>query len=91
MVFHYLSNILYFSLYVCAQPVSHVRFWIVACEARLSVGLARQEYPSGLPFPAPEDLPDPGMEPMSLESPVLAGGFFTTEPLGKSLLLISIC
>ena len=40
----------------------------------------RQEYWSGLPFPSPGDLPDPGIE---LASPVLAGGFFTTEPLGK--------
>ena len=37
-------------------------------------------YWSGLPFPPPGDLPDPGMEPTS---PALAGGFFTTEPLGK--------
>ena len=40
----------------------------------------RQEYWSGLPFPPPEDLPDPGIE---LTSPALAGGFFTTEPPGK--------
>ena len=58
--------------------------WAVARQAPLSVGFSRQEYSSGLPFAAPGDLPDPGMEPMSLESPVLAGRFFTTEPLGKS-------
>ena len=40
----------------------------------------RQEYWSGLPFPPPGDLPNPGIEP---RSPVLAGGFFTTEPPGK--------
>ena len=39
-----------------------------------------QEYWSGLPFPSLEDLPDPGLEPVSSE---LAGGFFTTEPAGK--------
>ena len=38
---------------------------------------------SGLPFPSPEHLPDPGMEPVSLVSPALAGGSFTTEPSGK--------
>ena len=38
---------------------------------------------SGLPFPSPGDLPDPGTEPVSLLSPTLAGGFFTTEPPGK--------
>ena len=44
------------------------------------MGFPRQEYWSGLPFPSPGDLPDPGME---LASPALAGGFFTTEPPGK--------
>ena len=44
--------------------------------------ISRQEYWSGLPFPAPEDLPDPGIEPTSLASSALAGGFFTTEPPG---------
>ena len=42
-----------------------------------------QEYWSGLPFPPPGDLPDPGIEPASSVSPALAGGFFTTEPLQK--------
>ena len=44
------------------------------------MGFPRQEYWSGLPFPSPEDLPDPGIEPVS---PALAGGFFTAEPPGK--------
>ena len=39
---------------------------------------SRQEYWSGLPFPLPGDLPDPGIEPKSLKSPALPGGFFTT-------------
>ena len=39
-----------------------------------------QEYWSGLPFPPPGNLPDPGSEPVS---PALAGGFFATEPPGK--------
>ena len=52
----------------------------IACQPPLSVGFSRQEYLSGLPFPSPGDLPDPGTEP---ESPALAGGFFTTEPPGK--------
>ena len=41
------------------------------------MGFPRQEYWSGLPFPTPGDLPDPGVEPVSLVSPALAGGFFT--------------
>ena len=49
------------------------------------MGFSRQEYWSGLPFPSPGDLPGPGIEPMSLVSPTLAGGFFfTTAPLGIS-------
>ena len=55
----------------------------VAHQAPLSVGLSRQEYWSGLPFPIPGDLPDPGVEPASLASPALAGRFFTTEPPGS--------
>ena len=39
---------------------------------------SRQEYWSMLPFPTPGDLPDPGIKPTSLESPALAGGFFST-------------
>ena len=42
------------------------------------MGFSRQEYWSGMPFPLPGDLPDPGIEPMSLISPALASGFFTT-------------
>ena len=45
----------------------------------LSMGFSRQEYCSGLPFPSPGDLPDPGIEPVSLRSLALAGGFFTTR------------
>ena len=54
--------------------------WTVACQASPSMGFSRQEYWSGLPFPSPGDLPDPGMEH---RSPALAGGFFTSEPPGK--------
>ena len=43
----------------------------------------RQPYRNGLPFPPPEDLPDPGIKPVSLESPALASGLFTTEPPEK--------
>ena len=43
------------------------------------MGFPRQEYWSGLLFPSPGDLPDPGMEPASLTSPVLAGRLFTTS------------
>ena len=46
----------------------------------------RKEYWSGLPFPSPGDLPDPGIETMSLASPALAGGFFTSSTAHTSLL-----
>ena len=58
--------------------------WTVAHQAPVSMGFSRQEYWRGLPFPPPGDLPNPGTEPASAVSPVLAGGFFTTEPPGKS-------
>ena len=47
------------------------------------MGFPRQEYWSGLPFPPPGDLPNPGIEPMSPASPELAGEFFTTDPPGE--------
>ena len=51
----------------------------------LSAGFSRQEYWSGLSFPPPGDLPDPGSKPTSLASPALAGRFFTTVPPGKPM------
>ena len=53
----------------------------------MSLGFSRQEYWSGLPFPSPGDLPNPGTEPMFPVSPALAGKFFTTEPPEKPKLL----
>ena len=62
---------------------SHVQLsatlWTVACQAPLSMGFSRQEYWSGLPFPSPGDLPNPGIEPTSLASPALVGRFITTS------------
>ena len=58
----------------------YVTAWTAARQTPLSMGLSRQEYWSGLPFPTPGDLLDPGIEPASPASPALAGGFFTTEP-----------
>ena len=51
----------------------------VARQTPLSVGFFRQEHWSGSPYPPPGDLPEPGIEPMHLLSPALAGGFFTTS------------
>ena len=52
-------------------------------------GIFQAKYWSRLPFPTPGDLPNPGMKPTSLIFPALAGGFFTTEPLGKSVVYIN--
>ena len=53
--------------------------WTVPQQAPLSMGFSRQEYWSELPCPPPRDLPDPGIETMSLMSPALVGGFLTTS------------
>ena len=63
-----------------------VSLWTVVFRAHL---FSRQECWSGLPCPPPGDLPNPGMKPTSLIFPALAGGFFTTEPLGKSVVYIN--
>ena len=54
--------------------------WTVAYQASLSMGFSRHEYWSGLPFPSPGDLPDPGIEP---RSPALEAEALTSEPPGK--------
>ena len=53
--------------------------WTVAHQAPLSMEFSRQEYWTGLSFPSPVDLPNPGIEPTSLMFPALAGRFFTTS------------
>ena len=79
-----------FTAYMPAHLLSHVRFFsnLMDCspQAPVSVECSRQEYWSGLPFPIPGALPDPGMEPASL---ALAGGVFSSEPPGKPHLLIN--
>ena len=67
--------------YLCAHLLSLVQLFVtVAHQVPLSMGFSRQEYWSRLPFPTLGDLPKPGIKPEYSE---LAGGFFTTEPLGK--------
>ena len=68
---------------LCADPFSHVQLfatpWTIAHHVSLSKRFPRQEYQSGLPFPIPGDLPNPGTEPPSPMSPTLAGRFFTAQ------------
>ena len=90
--------LLYFSPVLCplwseVKSLRHVRLFVIpwtlcdpldciAHQAPLSLGFSRQEYWSGLPFPSPGDLPDPGIEP---RSPTLQADALTSEPLGKPL------
>ena len=70
---------------VKVKSLSRVRLfatpWTVAYQASPSMGFFRQEYWTGLPFPSPGDLPDPGIEP---RSPALEADVLTSEPPGKS-------
>ena len=66
---------------------SFVTLWTVAGQTPLSMGSSRQEYWSGLPCTLPRDHPDPKMEPMSLTSPALAGGLFTSHTTWEAQLL----
>ena len=69
------------------KSLSRVRLfatqWTVAHQVPPSMGFSRQEYWSGLPFPSPGDLHDPGTEP---RSPALQADALTSEPPGKSIL-----
>ena len=59
--------------------------WTVAHLAPPPMGFSRQEYWSGLPFPSPGDLPDPGIEP---RSPSLQADTLTSEPPGKPIIFV---
>ena len=61
--------------------------WTIALQPPLSIGFSRQEYWSGLPFPARGDCSNPGIKPESLVSPVLPVEFYTTMPPSKTILL----
>ena len=67
--------------------LSHVHFFVtpqtVANQASMSMGFPKQEYWSGLPFPSPGDLTDPGIEPTT---PALAGEFFLLSHQGNALI-----
>ena len=63
----------------CATP------WTVALQAPLNMEFSMKECWSGLPFPIPRDLPNPGIKPMSLASPTLPSRLFSTAPSGKTI------
>ena len=72
---------------VKVKSLSRVRLfvipWTVAYQAPSSMGFSRQEYWSGLPFPSPGDLPNPGIEP---RSPAFQADALTSEPPGRPLI-----
>ena len=74
--------------------LNHVRLsatpWTVTCQAALSMRFPRQGYWSGLPFPSPRDLPDPGLE---LEFPALQAILYQLSHKGspKAILIFSLC
>ena len=75
-----------------AQMLSHVWLFVVprtvTHQDPLSMGFSHQEYWSGLPFPSPRDLPNPGIELTSLMSPALAGRLFTTSATWEAQFLL---
>ena len=66
-------------VYLLSRDQLFVTPQTAALQAPLFIGFSRQEYWSGLPFPPPGDLPDPGIEPKYLGSPALVVGFFTNH------------
>ena len=85
-----LSNtcpLVYSGCWAMLSQFSHVQFcatqWTVTLQAPLNMDSSRQEYWSGLPFPSPEDLPDPGVEPASLKPHALAGKLFLTRVINS--------
>ena len=78
-------------IYMKVKSLSRVQLfatpWTVAYQAPPSMGFSRQEYWSGLPFPSPKDLPDPGIEP---GSPAFQADALTSEPPGKPCIYIYI-
>ena len=82
-VYQKFKQIIFFSLCIVLRHSvvsDSAKLWTVVSHAPLSMGFSKHKYWSGLPFPSPGHLPNPGIEPAS---PELAGSFFTTEPSGK--------
>ena len=91
MVHMYIQLHTYINIYtrMCVCVLSCVWLfvtpWTAACQVALSMGFSRQEYRSGLPFPTPGNVLEPGVESVSLMSVALADRFFTRSHLGSPL------
>ena len=88
----------YMFLCTCGCELSHfsgvlffATLWTVAHQVPLSLEFPKQEHWSGLPFPSPEDLPDPGIKLASLMSPALASRFLTTNTTWEAHLYVHVC
>ena len=75
----------YYCCVSCSVVFDCAAAWTVAHQAPLPTGFSRQERWSGLPFPTPEDIPDPRIEAASLVSPSLSGEFFTASATWEAL------
>ena len=72
----------------CSVVSDSVTPWTIAYQAPQSMGFSRQESWSGLPFPSPRNLSDPGIKLESPASSALAGEFFITESPGKPEIIV---
>ena len=91
MKYDYFGPFIYFNFEFTfnAQSLSCIQLfaapWTVIRQASLLMELSKQEYWNGVPFPTPGALPNPGIKPVSLESPTFTGGFFTTSATWEAL------
>ena len=77
---------------LCAKSLQlclTVTLCTVAHQVPLSMGFSRQDFWSGVPFPPPGELPDPGIKPVSLKSLALAGRFFFTTSAIKHIITVN--
>ena len=81
---HKMKALFPYTVHACSVLSDSATPWAVVSQAPLFMEFSRQEYWSGLPFPHPGDLPNPGIEPESPLAPTLTGRFFTTELPGKT-------
>ena len=81
-------------MYVCSVPQFFQFFvapWTVACQAPPSMGILQARNWSGVPFPPPGDLPDPGIEPVSVASPPLTGRLLSTSSTWEAPIHMYAC
>ena len=71
------------SIIASDMSVGFVALWTIACQVRLSMGFSRQEYESALSCPPSGDLPEPGIEPVSLSHLHGQAGSLPPAPPGK--------